>query len=395
MSHAATILGVRVVSAGSGGAQAVDVALDENGVIQDIRPARTDSGRYLVPPLVDLHLDVLSERRRPRATVELGIPEMLLDLDAECAGAGIGTVCVGARFEDEPGRGIRLEDAIAVCRAVESLADYLLADWRIHARVEVTDEGVVEALTQALRYTNRISLISAMEHSFEKSRFASAADHRKFYAEDWGVAEDEVEAMMARKHQAGTSKDRRREQVAEVARSNGIALASHDDASIDEVDRARSLGATVCEFPLTVQAALHARKAGMVTVLGAPNALRGRSTSPGNLLVSDAIGAGACSALCSDYLPHSMLGAVFALERNGVAPLPAIIDMVSTAPAAAIGVSRPQIRLGAPLNGVLVEQVGHLPIVTRMWRDGRLQVSRGLAGSQPSPRRLVPAATDL
>jgi alpha-D-ribose 1-methylphosphonate 5-triphosphate diphosphatase len=119
MSHAATILGVRVVSAGSGGAQAVDVALDENGVIQDIRPARTDSGRYLVPPLVDLHLDVLSERRRPRATVELGIPEMLLDLDAECAGAGIGTVCVGARFEDEPGRGIRLEDAIAVCRAVE------------------------------------------------------------------------------------------------------------------------------------------------------------------------------------------------------------------------------------------------------------------------------------
>lgn len=395
MSQTTTILGVRLLPGCSGGVQSVAVALDENGVVDAIRPARTDGERYLIPPLVDLHLDVLNERRRPRASVELGIPEMLLDLDAECAGAGIGTVCVAARFEDEPARGIRLEDAIEVCRAVHSLAPHLLADWRIHARVEVTDEGVVEALTQALQETNRISLISAMEHSFEKSRFASAADHRRFYAEDWGVPENEVDAMMARKRQTGASKDRRREQVAELARSFGITLASHDDASIDEVDRARDLGATVCEFPLTIKAALHAREVGMVTVLGAPNALRGRSTSPGNLLVADAIRRGACSSMCSDYLPHSMLGALFALDRQGVAPLPAIVDMVSTAPAAAIGVSPPQIRLGTPLNGVLVEHVGRLPVVTGMWRDGRLQVSRGLPSSESSPRRLAPAATEL
>lgn len=377
MGEASRITGVRLLPGGAEDVQIVDLTLDGDGVVTGVEPSGAAELRYLMPPLVDLHLDVLRERRRPRATVELGIAETLLDLDAECTGAGIGTVCIAARFEDEPANGIRLEDAVALCRELDTLAPHLLADWRVHARVEVTDEGVVEALTQALQGTDRISLVSVMEHSFEKSRFASAADHRRFYAEDWGVSEHEVDAMMARKRRMGSGKDGRRKQVAALALGRNIALASHDDASVEEVNRAVELGATICEFPLNLQAALHARKLGMVTILGAPNALRGRSTSPGNLLVADAVRSGVCSAICSDYLPHSMLGAVFALDRQGVAPLAKIVDMVSSLPAKAIGVIRPSIQVGEPLNAVLVERCGPLPVVTSIWREGRLSLERG------------------
>jgi len=378
------ILGVCLVSGGGGPPEAANVLLDDEGRVSQIEPAPAEPGRYLIPPLVDLHLDVLRERRRPRATVELGIPETLLDLDAECTGAGIGTVCVAARFEEEPAKGIRLEEAVAVCRAVQTLAPVLLADWRVHARVEVTDEGVVESLTEALQSTDRVSLVSAMEHSFEKSRFATTAEHRRFYAEDWGVSEEEVDTMMARKRTIGRSKELRRAQVAGLALSQGIALASHDDASAEEVDRAIRLGATVCEFPLTMQAALHARSAGMTTVLGAPNALRGKSTSPGNLLVADAVEAGACGALCSDYLPHSMLGALFALHSRRAAPLSRIVEMLSGSPAAVIGAGRPWIRVGDLLDGVLVETSSGLPVVAAIWRTGRLRMARGVAAPVPS-----------
>ncbi len=373
------ISGVTLVAGNRNQEEVVNVLLDGQGRVERLEPSRLDEGRYLVPPLVDLHLDVLRERRRPRATVELGIREVLVDLDAECAGSGIGTVCVAARFEDEPATGIRLEDAVEVCRAVDELAPVMSADWRIHARVEVTDDGVLEALSQALAATDRIALISVMEHSFEKSRFASAAEHRRFCAQDWGVAEDEVDGMMARKCRMGSSKELRREQVAELAASRGIPLASHDDASVAEVNRSLELGSTICEFPLTMQAARHATDSGMVTVLGAPNAVRGRSTSPGNLLALDAVRAGVCGALCSDYLPHSMLRAALALAAQRAAPLSRIVDMLSATPAAVIGSPLTPIRVGALLNAVLVEPMGSLPIVTGVWRGGRQIMARGEA----------------
>lgn len=374
---------VCLVSGGAGPPESVNLYLDDEGRVERTQPAAAQAGRYLLPPLVDLHLDVLAERRRPRATVELGIPETLLNLDAECTGSGVGTVCVAARFEDAPAKGIRVEDAIAVCRAVETLAPLLSADWGVHARVEVTDEGVVEALADALQATHRIKLVSTMEHSFEKSRFASAAEHRRFYAEDWGVSEDEVDSLMARKRDMGVSKEHRRAAVAELARCHGIPLASHDDSSVDEVERSIRLGSTVCEFPLTLQAALHARRAGMTVVLGAPNAMRGRSTSPGNLLVADAVAAGVCSALCSDYLPYSMLAAVFALHDRRAAPLSRIVDMVSGSPAAVIGAGRHRIRVGELLDAVLVVTKDALPVAGAIWRRGRLQMARG--GGAPLP----------
>lgn len=353
------------------------VVLDDRGVVTDIiEGARTGSRRYLVPAAVDLHLDNLVERRRPRASVTLDQAGVIGALDAECAAAGIGTVCIAARCEEAPGKGVIAADAVELARVVEQLAPSLACDWRLHARVEVTDDEAVAALRGVLEHSSRVALISIMEHSFERSRFGSPEEHRAFYAADWGLPLAEVDAILAAKADGARGRDERRELVARIAADSGIVLASHDDRGPADVEAAYALGARIAEFPLTLEAARRARELGMTTVLGAPNALRGRSTAPGNLLVSDAVGAGVVDALCSDYLPLSLQGAPHALASAGVLPLGRAVDLVSTAPAAALGLPSPVIEVGRPLTAALGEVDGASHRGLALWRGGRQTFSR-------------------
>lgn len=380
------------------------VELDASGVVCSIAADSTDSGstasasnvvadggRLLVPAGVDLHLDNLTERRRPRATVRLDQAAVLSTLDAECAAAGIGTVCIAARCEDAPGKGVLVEDAVELARVLEDLAPRLACDWRVHARVEITDDSAVDALTSILDVSTRVAVVSMMEHSVERSRFASAEEHRAFYAADWGVSLDEVDAIMATKADGGAQRETRRAEVARLSRAAGIVLASHDDRSPSDIDDAVALGAAIAEFPLSIDTALHARKLGMVTVLGAPNAMRGRSTSPGNVLVADAVAAGACDALCCDYLPLALQSAPHALARAGVVNLGAAVDLVSTTPAAVLGLPSPVIEVGKPLTAALGTVSGTTFMGTALWRDGREVFSRASAEAMDRGHDAVPA----
>jgi alpha-D-ribose 1-methylphosphonate 5-triphosphate diphosphatase len=365
------------------------VELDANGVVLAIEGSgrAAAGGRFLVPAAVDLHLDNLTERRQPRATVRLDQAAVLSMLDAECAAAGIGTVCIAARCEDAPGKGVLVEDAVELAEVVEDLGPQLACDWRIHARVEVTDDTAIDALSAVISVSTRVAIVSVMEHSVERSRFASREEHRAFYAADWGVSLDEVDAIMAAKAAGGAERETRRAEVAQISREAGIALASHDDRSPSDVDAAVALGATVAEFPLTIEAALHARKLGMATVLGAPNAVRGRSTSPGNILVADAVAAGACDILCCDYLPFALQAAPHALAQAGVLELADAVDLVSTAPAAVLGLPSPVIEVGKPLTAALGTVSGTTFMGTALWRGGRKTFSRNTAANLVSVGR--------
>jgi alpha-D-ribose 1-methylphosphonate 5-triphosphate diphosphatase len=372
----ATVLrGVTVVP---GGRQTpigpADVAIDSDGIVAAIEPSTTATDGVLLPGAVDLHFDALAERRRPRASVRLPLADLVAVLDAELARCGLSTVLVGARFEDEPRRGVELEDAVELCEVVQELHGELDVDWLVHARVEVTDRGAPAALRRALGVTDRIALVSVMEHSAQRTRFASEEAHRAYYAEDWGVSEDEVAAVLARKRAERIGVGGRRAEVAAIAGEHGVPLASHDDRDEADVADAAELGASVAEFPLTLDAAHAARAAGLLTVLGAPNAVRGRSTSPGNLLVTDAIADGACDALCSDYLPMALGTAPFALERSGVTTLEHAADLCSGAPAIAIGRVPAAIVVGEPLDAALMVPRAGIRVARALWRGG-LQVS--------------------
>lgn len=368
-----TDIELRGVTIITGGAAADhDVRIRPDGTLAELGPPTAPPRCRLMAPLVDLHLDVIVERRRPRATVELDLDSVVVTLDAEVAAAGIGVVCVGARCEEEPGNGIRLTDAAELARAIGRQAHRLASDWRVHARVEVADEGSVEALEEVLAAGDRVALISMMEHTAQRSRFASKAEHVAFYAEDWGLPVAQVEEIMLRKRRGTARSDERRDAVAAVARRAGIPLATHDDRDAAQVRAGHALGAAIAEFPLTLDAARTAVELGMTTVLGAPNVVRRRSTSPGNLLAADAIGHGVLDALCSDYLPAALLHAPVTLAADGIADLPAAARLVSTNAGAAIGVPTARIEVDAPLDAILIDGAAPGRCVA-MWAAGRLR----------------------
>lgn len=366
------------------------VTLDEQGRVEDITPdAAPAHDRFLVPGAVDLHLDNMQQRRRPRATVSLDHAAVISVLDAECAAAGISTVCIAARCEDSPRKGIAIGDAAVLAGVLEELAPMLCCDWRIHARVELTDEGAVDALDAVLAVSSRVALISMMETSIQRSRFSSLAETQAFYAQDWGVSEAEVEDIFTvDAQQLGRITDRRKS-VAALALGRGIVLATHDDRTEEHIEEAFEYGARVAEFPLSMTAAQRAHALGMTVVLGAPNALRGRSTSSGNVLAADAVTAGVCDVLCSDYLPSALHSAPHALARAHHVALTDAIDLVSTNPAAALDLPPVTIDVGQPLTASLrsvqqfstaaAERGAHVGMA--LWRTGRLVFSRNPSGA--------------
>ncbi|KWX62862.1 alpha-D-ribose 1-methylphosphonate 5-triphosphate diphosphatase [Mycobacterium sp. NAZ190054] len=366
------------------------VTLDDAGRVEAITPdAAASQDLFLVPGAVDLHLDNLQQRRRPRATVSLDHAAVISVLDAECAAAGISTVCIAARCEDSPRKGISVADAAVLAGVLEELAPMLCCDWRIHARVELTDGSAVDALHAVLEASSRVALISMMETSVQRSRFSSLAETQAFYAQDWGVSEAEVaEVFTVDARQLGLIAERRRT-VAELAHGRGIVLATHDDRTEQHIEEAFDLGARVAEFPLSMGAAKRAHELGMTVVLGAPNALRGRSTSTGNVLAADAITAGVCDVLCSDYLPSAMHAAPHVLAGEHGVPLASAVDLVSANPAGALGLAPVTIEVGKPLTASLrrvqrfdagaTEKGAH--VGTALWRDGRLVFSRNPVGA--------------
>ncbi len=84
----------------------------------------------------------------------------------------------------------------------------------------------------------------------------------------------------------------------------------------------------ISEFPTTVEAATAAKAAGLATVAGAPNVVRGGSHS-GGVSVSELAERGVLDGLSSDYVPSSLLQAVFTLNAKSDIALPEAMGMVT------------------------------------------------------------------
>jgi alpha-D-ribose 1-methylphosphonate 5-triphosphate diphosphatase len=96
------------------------------------------------------------------------------------------------------------------------------------------------------------------------------------------------------------------------------------------------LGATIAEFPVTIEAAIRARELGMTIVAGAPNIVRGGSHS-GNVSALDLASRGLCDVLVADYHAPSLLLAAQRLVQTGAMDLLAAMRLVTEHPARAMG----------------------------------------------------------
>jgi len=357
-------------------------AVIEDGRIVDVaegtgRGAGLDfDGDYLLPGLVELHTDHLEAHYVPRPAVIWHAGGAVLAYDAQIATAGITTVFDSFRvgmdeFESRTGLG---EKMVPLADAVRSAAaaGLLRAQHLTHLRCEVPAPNVVEFLGEFLA-SHPAALISLMDHTPGQRQFRDLEKYFIYYAGKSGRSSADLAEVAKERQRVGFQRSAlNRPRIVEIARAHGVTMASHDDTTPEEVVLAQKDGVAIAEFPTTLEAAKASRAAGMATVMGAPNVVRGGSHS-GNASARELAEAGQLDILSSDYVPGALLMAAFRLaDAPGVGGLPGAIRMVSKTPAEATGLrDRGEIATGRRADLLRVVMHDGEPVVRAVWREGR------------------------
>lgn len=330
-------------------------------------------GDYLIPGLVELHTDHLETHYRPRPGVFWDPMAALHAHDVQIAGSGVTTVFDAVRIGSDLDMPKMLDHASLLVEAVRTAreANWLRADHLIHLRCELPSADVTEHF-ESLAGHPVTRLISLMDHTPGQRQFTSLESYKLFYKKQMGVDQEEVERYLAAalaQHERYAAPNRRH--LVERANQLGLAIASHDDATILHVEEAVSDGVAIAEFPTTLEAASAAHAAGLAILMGAPNVVRGKSHS-GNISATELVRAGLLDILSSDYVPFALLQAVFLLPGrvDGLA-LPQALATVTRNPARAAGLNdRGEIAVGKRADLVRVRVVNGLPVVRGVWRQG-------------------------
>jgi alpha-D-ribose 1-methylphosphonate 5-triphosphate diphosphatase len=337
------------------------------------RSALDMGGDYLLPGFVELHTDHVEGHLYPRPRVMWNAFAAVTAYDAAIASAGITTVFDSLRVWPDK-RAIEMEgDAPLLAATIKqaSEAGLLRAEHHVHLRCEVAADGVVEDAEMLMEATD-VRLISLMDHTPGQRQFLTEEKFRSYYKKKSGLTDAEMDIIVSERMKSHKLHARaNRARLVALARARGVALASHDDATVAHVAEAIEDGVAIAEFPTTDLAADGSHAAGIRVLMGAPNIVRGGSHT-GNVAAETLARRGVLDIMSSDYVPGSLLLAAFALPGlvEGIG-LPQAVAMVSANPAAAAGLAdRGRLAEGLKADIVRVADAGPAPVARAVWRDG-------------------------
>jgi alpha-D-ribose 1-methylphosphonate 5-triphosphate diphosphatase len=351
------------------------VEITEDGTPAAEQRIINGSGLTAIPGIIDIHGDMLEREIEPRPNTHFPAELAIYELDKRLAAAGVTTAYAALSFieVDNPSSIRQLDKVLATIATIDTLRPTLLTELFVHARFEVPHPNVAGALVAALE-ADHLHLISFMDHTPGQGQYRDIEQFINFMINWRKVDRSAVEAELQQRIAKATAQDHwlLARDIAALAARRGLVLASHDDDTPEKVDLVASLGATICEFPVTLEAAEEARSRGMHVVMGAPNALRGLSHS-GNLSAREAVAAGVVDILAADYHPASLVHAAFTLAATATCSLPEAVALISTNPAAALGLNaRGSLQVGKQADLVLVEAPpGGVPRVRATLRNGQ------------------------
>lgn len=214
-------------------------------------------------------------------------------------------------------------------------------------------------------------LISMMDHTPGQGQFKDMAAYQDYLTRTYKKTADEVTVIVERKLEAATGAFQRMVELADAAHSAEISVASHDDDSIERISTMSDIGADISEFPINLEAALAAKEAGMSTIFGAPNILRGKSQS-GSMKAIDAIHHQVADCLCADYAPATLIVAAIRISEFTDLNLPEALRLVTANPAKAAKLSdRGTIEVGKRADLIAMSEPGGLPQITDVWVHGK------------------------
>ncbi len=351
----------------------------EDGLIKDIDTSAFHgngavdlAGDMLLPGLIEMHTDNLEKNIQPRPGVIW--PSMMsaaIAHDAQIAGAGITTVydavAVGGLRESCLRDQILGESIDVLCRG--NALGIFRAEHFIHLRCEIGDSGMEANLAQH-GSCPKVRLISIMDHTPGQRQWSDLSKWRQYHRDKrWTDQEAESICEELRGKQKLYA-DKHRMAAVAYAHERNIPLASHDDTTVGDAESAEKDTIRIAEFPTTLVAATRAKELGMMTIMGAPNAIRGLSHS-GNITAASLAKDNLLDGLSSDYVPNSSLYAAFHLADTLGISLPRTVAMVSANIADMVGLDdRGELVPGKIADMLQVTMVGKLPVVRKVWRRG-------------------------
>jgi alpha-D-ribose 1-methylphosphonate 5-triphosphate diphosphatase len=336
----------------------------------DLRSALDLDGDFLIPGAVDVHTDNLERQVQPRAMARWPSRSAMVAHDAQCAAAGVTTVfdalCLGdLGFDKERVR--TFKDGVADLDALTD-AGLMKAEHFLHLRCEVPAPDML-ALFDTVADHPLVRMVSLMDHSPGVGQYANLdryRDLRRRGGLDDAYIEQRIGELQA---QRARLRDPNRRALLDRVAGRDIALASHDDRTVEEIAENAEDGIRISEFPVTMAAAQAAKQMSMQVIAGAPNIVRGGSHS-GNVSAADLVGAASVDAFASDYVPSSMVEAAFHCARSGIS-LSEAVALIAERPARMVGLTdRGRIVPGQRADLLRVRLHGTLPVVRQVWRAG-------------------------
>ena len=334
------------------------------------------SGRFVMPGMIDIHSDMIESYIQPRSTALMDFSMGFMEAERVLTMCGITTMFHSISMYKEGAWDVKeIRRPSCVKKLVKLVSDYQkgmrLIRHRYHLRYEIDNIECYDEVKQMLE-EKTVNLLSFMDHSPGQGQYRDLEIYRKHLEEGINeVSDAEFEEIVRREKEKDSLSFRQLKEMADLARSNGVSVASHDDDSVEKLQVNREFGVKISEFPVTLDIAREAVKQGFLTVLGAPNILLGGSHS-GNLSAGDAIRAGAASILVSDYYPQALLQAVFRLYRDGELPLWEATALVTKNPAEAVGMDGEigTIEEGKKADLLIVSDEHAFPAVEKVFVDG-------------------------
>lgn len=335
-------------------------------------------GRYITPGFFDVHSDKIEQFILPRPTAQFDFELALKECERELLHLGITTIYHSfSLLKDE----LFGKSPLRTRENVEKMAALIrdihdrnhLIHHRFHLRIEIDNLDAYD-IAKAMIAQGLAHEISFMDHSPGQGQYRNLEIYQKTIRKYHGREIEELgfEKVLEMQRNKKTLSFEQLKELCQFAHENGVAVASHDDDTLEKLDMNREIGVDISEFPINLEAAKYARSLGFATVVGAPNILLGGSHS-GNMSAAEAIQAGCADILCSDYYPPAILHSIFAMHLKHGVPLPEMVKKATLNPAKAMGLGEAygSIEPGKKADLLVIGILDGYPVITHVLVDGR------------------------
>ena len=311
------------------------VAVEDGCISKGPHPEVDLDGYYVLPGIIDLHGDAFERHIAPRPRAPFDIRSALRGVDVELAANGVTTAWMAHSWSWEGGRRSP-EHAMKFASALRAYRKDARTNMRIQLRCETHTTETYDDLLKCLE-DFKIDYVIFNNHLPEaQDIIAEDMDAFGAWAAQVGKTSDEhlacVRAAEAQEAQVHDHLVR----LSSAFDDMKIRYGSHDDATSDTREYYALLGAKICEFPTTVDAAKTAKQINNPVLMGAPNIVRGGSQS-GNISAIDLVRADLCDALVSDYYYPALSQAAIQLWQTGELSFAKAWNLISKNPASIMG----------------------------------------------------------